>query len=55
MTSYNSCWSIWGDDHVAVSYPTTTLDVFTDRLDAITNGSGYHVFKSTDARYVVSV
>lgn len=43
MTSYLSCWPIWGDDHIAVSFPTTSMDVFVNRLDAV--GGMYHSFK----------
>jgi len=42
MTSYNSCWPIWGDNHIAVSTPLG-LDVIKSRLDGVQNPM-YHAF-----------
>jgi len=35
MTRYNSCWPIWGDNHVAVRPAGLDLKVLKDRLDSL--------------------
>merc|ERR1719181_1670868 len=42
MTSYKSCWPIWGDNHIAVAMPLD-LAVLKARLDALDEPM-YHAF-----------
>jgi len=43
MTSYKSCWAVWGDNHIAVRPESLDLKVFKSRLDSLEKPM-YHAF-----------
>lgn len=43
MTSYNSCWDIWGDNHYAYDSQQMDVDTIIDTFNS--NGWKYHLFE----------
>ena len=44
MTSYKSCWPVWGDNHYCFDSNSMDMDTIKQKFDA--NGWKYHLFKA---------